>query len=81
MTPTEAPIIEAKQVEKFYGEPGEARIQVVAPTDLAVYPGEILALLGPSGSGKSTLLRMLSGLSKPSSGQVLRHGQLCADLP
>ena len=84
MTPLEDPIIEAKQVEKFYGEPGEARIQVVAPTDLAVYPGEILALLGPSGSGKSTLLRMLSGLSKPSSGRVLRHGQPidgpCADV-
>lgn len=84
MTPLVDPIIEAKQVEKFYGEPGEARIQVVAPTDLAVYPGEILALLGPSGSGKSTLLRILSGLSKPSSGQVLRHGQPldgpCADV-
>jgi NitT/TauT family transport system ATP-binding protein len=48
---------------------------VIAPTDLAVYPGEILALLGPSGSGKSTLLRILTGLSKPSAGQVLWHGQ------
>jgi len=84
VTPREDPIIEAKQVEKFYGEPGEARIQVVAATDLAIYPGEILALLGPSGSGKSTLLRMLSGLSKPSSGQVLHHGKPmdgpCADV-
>jgi len=71
----EAAIIEAKQVEKVYGQPGESRIQVIAPTDLAVYPGEILALLGPSGSGKSTLLRILTGLSKPSAGQVLWHGK------
>lgn len=69
------PIIEARPVEKFYGQPGQARIQVVAPPDLAIYPGEILALLGPSGSGKSTLLRILSGLSQPSSGQLLWHGQ------
>ncbi|MGP8247658.1 MAG: AAA-associated domain-containing protein [Bryobacteraceae bacterium] len=68
------PIIELRAVEKFYG-PAGARIQVVAPTDLAVYPDEILALLGPSGSGKSTLLRILSGLSSPSSGQVLWHGR------
>jgi NitT/TauT family transport system ATP-binding protein len=71
----EAAIIEAKQVEKVYGQPGESRIQVIAPTDLAVYPGEILALLGPSGSGKSTLLRILTGLSKPSAGEVLWHGK------
>src|ERR1035441_3020667 len=74
VTPTEEPIIQARAIEKFYGPP-EARIQVLAATDLAVYPGEILALLGPSGSGKSTMLRMLSGLAPPSSGQVLWHGQ------
>lgn len=68
-------IIEARQVQKFYGQPGDARVQVIAPTDLSVYSGEILAVLGPSGSGKSTLLRMLTGLSKPSNGQVLWHGQ------
>ncbi len=68
-------IIEARKVEKVYGKPGEPRIQVIAPTDLSVYPNEILALLGPSGSGKSTLLRILTGLSKPSAGEVLWHGK------
>lgn len=68
------PLIEARQVEKFYDQPSENRIQVIAPLDLAIYPDEILALLGPSGSGKSTLLRILTGLSRASAGQVLWHG-------
>ena len=67
-------IIEARGLEKFYGEPGANVIQVIAPTDISVHAGEILAVLGPSGSGKSTLLRMLTGLSKPSAGEVLWHG-------
>ena len=68
------PLIEARQVEKYYDQPSENRIQVIAPLDLAVYPDEILTLLGPSGSGKSTLLRILTGLSQASAGQVLWHG-------
>jgi NitT/TauT family transport system ATP-binding protein len=68
-------IIEARALEKFYGEPGNNPIQVIAPTDISVYAGEILAVLGPSGSGKSTLLRMLTGLSTPSAGEVRWHGK------
>jgi NitT/TauT family transport system ATP-binding protein len=68
------PLIEARQVEKYYEQPSDNRIQVIAPLDLAIYPGEILTLLGPSGSGKSTLLRILTGLSQASAGQVLWHG-------
>jgi NitT/TauT family transport system ATP-binding protein len=72
-------IIEARKLEKFYGEPGENIIQVIAPTDISVRADEILAVLGPSGSGKSTLLRMITGLSKPSAGEVLWHGKPVAN--
>src|SRR5271163_622298 len=69
------PIIEARKLEKFYTQPDGTRIQVISATDLAVYPGKIIALLGPSGCGKSTLLRMLTGLSPSSAGEVYWHGQ------
>jgi NitT/TauT family transport system ATP-binding protein len=68
-------IIEAQQVQKSYPQPHGDPILVIAPTDLAVTAGEIVALLGPSGSGKSTLLRMLAGLSPPSGGKVFWHGE------
>ena len=69
------PIIRAQAVEKFYTQPDGSRIEVIAPINLDVEPGKIIALLGPSGCGKSTLLRILTGLSKPSSGEVLWHGK------
>ena len=68
-------IIQANAVEKYYPQPDGNKIEVIAPTDLEVTPGKIVCLLGPSGSGKSTLLRMLTGLSQPSSGEVLWHGK------
>jgi len=79
-TPAAAvPIIEARQLEKSYPQPDGSRIQVIASTDLAVYPGQIIALLGASGCGKSTLLRMLTGLSPATSGAVYWHGHPVGD--
>ena len=69
------PIIVARGIEKSFRSADGDEVQVIAPTDLAIEPGVIVALLGPSGSGKSTLLRMLSGLSEPSGGEVLWHGE------
>ena len=69
------PIIEARQLEKHYPQADGSRIQVIAPINLAIYPGQIIALLGASGCGKSTLMRMLTGLSPATGGSVYWHGQ------
>src|SRR6202790_4349592 len=74
-----APIIEARKLEKFYPQTDGSRIQVISATDLAIYPGQIIVLLGPSGCSKSTLLRMLTGLSPASAGSVYWHGHPVRD--
>jgi NitT/TauT family transport system ATP-binding protein len=80
--PAAEPIVETREIEKYYVQPEGNRIEVIAPTNLAIYPEQILALLGPSGSGKSTLLRMLTGLVPPSAGEVRWHlGTLAAERP
>lgn len=71
----EEAIIEARGLEKSFLQPDGHNVQIIAPLDLSIYPGTIVALLGASGSGKSTLLRMLAGLTRPTSGQVQWHGR------
>lgn len=50
------------------------KINIVNDVSLSVPQGKVLGLLGPNGSGKSSLLRLLAGLRRPASGQVLLEG-------
>ena len=69
------PLIEARQVEKFYDQPSDNRIQVIAPLDLAIYPGENLTLLGPSGTEWINLPRQGNEFEKRRDGLHLRQRQ------
>jgi len=64
------PLLEALGVGKRY----DAR-WVLKDLDLAVAPGERVALLGPSGCGKTTLLNLLGGLDRPDEGRTLFQGE------
>ena len=64
--------IEIKSLNAYYD-----KLHVLKDINLNVEKGEILSLIGPSGSGKSSLLKMLVGLLKPKSGNViLNNNQL-----
>ena len=69
------PVAELNAVNKVFVTGGGHELKVLENIDLAVRPGELLALLGQSGSGKSTILRCLTGLVTPSSGRVLCNGK------
>jgi NitT/TauT family transport system ATP-binding protein len=66
--------IELTQLAKRYGS-GRRATDAVAPLDLRIEAGQLVAVLGPSGCGKTTLLRMLAGLTVPSSGEVVIGGE------
>jgi lipoprotein-releasing system ATP-binding protein len=69
----------ASQVTKTYQD-GVRRVEVLRSVDLAVEPGEMVAIIGPSGSGKSTLLHLLGALDRPDSGVISIGGQPLAGL-
>lgn len=62
-------MIEAKEINKFYGS-GESRFQVLKNISLKINDGDFTVIMGASGSGKSTLLNVLSSLEHADSGSV-----------
>ena len=64
------PILELRNVRASYGS-----IEVLHGVNLSVGRGEVVALLGPNGAGKSTMIKVVSGLLRPTSGQLMIGGR------
>ena len=69
-------MIEARSLRVSYG----AR-EILHGVDLAIAAGELVAIVGPNGAGKTSLLRALSGVLRPTSGEVLLDGKSLHDVP
>ena len=64
------PIVELRQLSKTIGKK-----KIIDNVNLQLYPGQITGFLGPNGAGKTTTNRMMAGLMKPTSGDVIVEGQ------
>jgi putative ABC transport system ATP-binding protein len=72
------PVLELIDITKSYG--GAAAVTVLKGVNLAIWPGEYVAIVGPSGSGKSTLLNLMGTLDRPSDGTMRLDGVDVASL-
>jgi fructose transport system ATP-binding protein len=64
------PILEARGIVKRFG-----RVIALDGADFALYPGEVLAVIGDNGAGKSSLIKCLSGAMSPDEGEVVLDGR------
>jgi putative ABC transport system ATP-binding protein len=77
MTAPREAMVQTIDVWKEYAD---GHVQAVQGANMAVYPGEIAAVLGPSGSGKTTLLQMLGTMISPSQGEIRLAGESLAGM-
>jgi len=68
------PIVSTQDLTKVYGH-GATAVHALRGINLAIQPGEFVAVMGPSGCGKSTLLHLIGGLDHPTSGKVMIEGE------
>ena len=71
-----APLLEIRGLRVKYGN-----VEALHGIDIAVNPGEIVTILGANGAGKSTTLRAVSGLLRPSGGEIWYDGRLAHTVP
>ena len=79
-TSNPGPVLELKGIQQSFPEAGGGTLEVIKSADLALYPGEMVALIGPSGAGKSTLLHITGMLEKPLAGEVIVAGHSSRDM-
>jgi ABC-type lipoprotein export system ATPase subunit len=72
-------VISLQKVEKIY-KTKAGPLRVLKGVDLEIKEGEFVAIVGPSGSGKSTLINMITGIDRPTSGEVYVAGQRLTNL-
>jgi len=80
MSDAHAPVLRLQDVTRTYRQ-GAGTLEVFRNVNLALMPGELVALVGPSGSGKSSLLHMAGLLEAPTSGEVYVEGVAASALP
>jgi ABC-type sugar transport system ATPase subunit len=68
--PAATPVLEARAITKHFGP-----VQALKDVDFAVYPGEVVALIGDNGAGKSTLINVLTGVLPFESGEIVFGGE------
>lgn len=73
-TNSHQPIVEVKNVVKSFPV-GDKDVTILKGVSLAVNQGEFVSIVGPSGNGKSTLLNMITGIDRPSDGEIMVTGQ------
>ena len=72
-------IIDLHDVHKYYKTP-VGDFHALKSIDLQIHPGEFVSIIGKSGSGKSTLLNMITGIDRPTTGEVVVNGQAVHEL-